>query len=167
MPQVFDKICLKVTRDTSCPICGPQSGERQGNSIFWWGIFGKICAFYQNSRIIAPDTQYTLPPNYSSSKGLIYISLWNWALQKMLGFATFYHIFILLENKLSFMHLKWHLYLKVFLTWLVLSEWVFCCYFVGYGGIITNTNKKTEYCSKINKENELDHGKMFSLLSCL
>lgn len=87
--------------------------------------------------------------------------------KNLLGFATFYHIFILLENKLSFMHLKWHLYLKVFLTWLVLSEWVFCCYFVGYGGIITNTNKKTEHCSKINKENELDHGKMFSLLSCL
>ena len=87
--------------------------------------------------------------------------------KNLLGFATFYHIFILLENKLSIMHLKWHLYLKVFLTWLVLSEWVFCCYFVGYGGIITNTNKKSEHCSKINKENELDHGKMFSLLSCL
>ena len=81
--KVSDKICLKVIRDTSCPICGPRSAERQGNSIFWWEIFGKFCAFYQNSRITAPDTQYTLPPNYSPSKGLIYISLWNWALQKI------------------------------------------------------------------------------------
>ena len=28
--EVFGKICLKVIRDTFCPICGPRSGEGQG-----------------------------------------------------------------------------------------------------------------------------------------
>ena len=42
------------------------------------------------------------------------------------------------------MFLKRHQYLKVFLTFVLRFDLVrfFFCYLVGYGGVITNTNKK-------------------------
>ena len=36
--KILGKICLRAIRDTFFPICCLWSGERQGDSVFWWGV---------------------------------------------------------------------------------------------------------------------------------
>lgn len=97
-----------------------------GELNFLVGNFWKILCILSKFQDNCPRyTIYSATKLFSFQRTDLHFFVKLGTAKNLLGFAKFYHIFILLENKLSFMHLKWHLYLKVFLTWLVLSEWVF------------------------------------------